>query len=412
MRMTRIKGWLLVASFVATAAHAGGEAQAQMLPKWHLAGQLELAPGEVIGPLTVSPLGELVAGTTWDGAGRFTGRVWSMMDGLQVSQLEQPFPALLEIRFGQSPYDLNTMAASVYAHTRRELRSWSVADGRLLQALEFDRDVLANDVLYDPHRETYVVSQDIGGLLVYAATGEAIDTIEVDALRPHYGMYLANDGGLLVVDSAAFTLTAAMTGLPYCCAPVAACAEAYQALPVAYGPYEALLAFDPQGHRVATLPEVDPGRVGAEGGNYRPVATPTVRVWNDVSSWTSDAEPDLALAGFASAPVWGMFSADGTRLLTLEEAGHLTIWDMGSGRQEFRLEATGSDGVIAARFIPDGASVFVHWASGASQIVETRQGVTILELPQPSTDVVVAPDGRTLISYAIGEASARVWRRR
>lgn len=388
-----------------------GAAQAQTLPQWHLAGQLEMSPGEVIGPLNVSPMGELVAGMAWDQTAGFTGRVWTLQDGLQVSELATPFAALLEIRFTQSPYDLNTLAASVYAQSRRALRSWSILDGALIHSFEFDSDILATDALYDPHRDTFIVSQEFGSLLVYSATGAVIGAVEVDAMRRHGGLLLSYDGGLLVVDSGAFTLSTVMTGLPRSCADVD-CAEAYQALPGSYGPYEALLAFDPQGGRVATLPEVNPERAGLQDGPFRAVDAPTIRIWDDILAWTSTAEPDLEIAGFGSAPVWGQFSADGTRLLTLEEAGHLAIWDAASGQQVFRLTATDGDGIVAARFIPNSKSLFVHWASGVSRIVDMGQGATILELPRPNADVVVSPDGRTLITYAIGEAPARVWRRR
>lgn len=411
MDRNRIARTLGALGLVAALAVAQKPVQAQTPVKWRLVGQLELPQGERVGPLTVSPFGELVAGTAWDGETRFTGRIWSLNDGLQVSALEESFQALLEIDFGQSLWDPITMAAPVYAHGRREFRTWSIADGALTRTVTFDGDVLANDVLYDPFRAGFIVSQDFGSLLVFSDAGEPISSIEVDPMRPHRGLQLSNDGALLVVNSASFTLTAPMSGLPYRCADVL-CAEAYHDVPGSYGPYEALLAFDPQGLRVATLPEVDPERAGLQNGPFRAVSEPTIRVWTDVRAWVSEARPEVELSGFRSPPVWGQFAADGMQLLTLEDAGHLAIWDMTQGARVFQLDAADGDGVVAARFIPNSTTLFVSWASGVSRIVDTERGATIQTLPQPSADAVVSPDGRTLITYSVGEAPARIWRRR
>lgn len=411
MEKITITGTVMALGLVAGLAFATGPAEAQSHAKWHLAGQLELPPGERLGPLAVSPFGELVAGTTWDGVSRFTGRIWSLNDGLQVSVLEDSFQALLEIRFGQSAWDPVTMTAPVYAHGRRALRAWSIADGALTLNVTFDNEVLANDVLFDPFRVGYIVTQDIGSLLVYGESGEPISTIEVDPLRPHRGLHLSNDGALLVVNSSAFTLSVPMTGLPHRCADVQ-CAAAYHDLFASYGPYEELLAFDPQGLRVATLPDVDAARAGMQDGPFRAVAVPTVRVWSDILAWTSEAQPDLELTGFRSPLVWGRFSADGTRLLTLEDAGHLAIWDMTQGTRIFQLDAEDGNAIVSARFIPDGTALFVNWASGESRLIDTGRGAVIQALPQPSAEAIVSPDGRILITYSVGESQARIWRRR
>ncbi|WP_323037367.1 hypothetical protein [Pararhodobacter sp.] len=407
----RIAGSFFLAHVIAAGALVPGETQAQTQPQWHLVGQLELSPGEVIGPLTVSPLGELVAGTAWNPAARFAGRVWSTRDGLQIADLDQPFQALLEINFAQAPYDPNTLQSSVYAHSRRELRSWLIADGTLTGGFEFDADMLATDALLVPYREAFFVSQEFGDLPIYSTDGEVIGAVEVDAMRPHAGLRLSEDGTLLVVDSGAFTLSTLTANLTAPC-PAPGCSEDPVQLPGSYGPYEKLLAFDARNARLATLPEVNPERAGFQDGPFRAVAEPTIRIWSDIETWTSTTAPDLEITGFVSDVTWAQFSADGTRLLTLEDAGHLAVWDTESGRQVFRLVAVEDARVVAAHLIPNSKSLFVHWSSGVSQIVGLGQGAVEQEFPQPNADVVVSPDGQTLITYAIGEAPARVWRRR
>lgn len=413
----RIQALVIVAGLVFTPAAATSvNAQtASQSPDWRLVGQLELPPGTVVGPLSASLAGELVAGTVWDRAAHFTGRVWTMADGLRVSDLEGSFQALLPIEFTQGPFDMVALPTPVFAHSRQEVRRWIPADGAIDGVIDgvlaFGNNILANDVLFDPFRGTHIVSQQFGSLLVYAPTGEVLGAIEVDALRPHRGLSLSMDGTLLVVDAAGYTLSADMAGLPIYCGQ-ADCAEAYQNVSATYGPYEALIAFDSVTRRVATLPEVDSARAGIQDGVFRAVAEPTLRIWNDIRGWTTTAEADLEITGFDGALAQAAFSSDGAWLLTLDGAGNLAVWAMPGGAAVLRLPASDTDRIVSAQFIPQGTSLYVHRSSGASQIVDLGKGAVVQDIPAPNASVIVSPDGRVMITYSEGEAPARLWHRR
>ncbi|PVH27246.1 WD40 repeat domain-containing protein [Pararhodobacter oceanensis] len=373
---------------------------------WHPIGQLEAAPGERLGPLSVSVSGDLVAGTLWSQDGRFRGRVWTLRDGLAIATLDGVFPSLLPIRFTQPANTPGMTLAQVYAHSRRSLRSWAITSGEPMLDLAFDSEFLVNDVLYDPFRQTYIASSTYGPLSVYAQTGDPLATIETDATRPHGAMTLSQDGDELVVASSGFTLTYQMDGLRRSCTGEI-CEAAYARLPGSYGPYEELLAVDPLRQRLASLAPIDPERVHLGGGIRRPVAAPTVRLWDALENWDADTVPVLTLEGFAAPLRYGEFSTDGARLLTLDESNTLAVWNANTGAQEMTAQE-----IITAHFIPLSKTIFVLSADGSSAIVETNGGNVLQILEAPAEDAVIAPDGQTLITYSAGSAGpARVWRR-
>jgi len=374
--------------------------------RWQLVGQLEMDRGERVGPLTVSPMGELVAGSLWDAEQEFRGRVWTLSDGIAIADLDAVFPSLLPIRFAQRAYDPQTMSARVYAHSRRSLRSWALTGGAPVLDLTFESDVLANDALFDGFRQTFIVSASIGPLWVYSAAGEALGVIETDAMRPHGAMTLSADGEELVVNSSAFTLTGQMDGIPYQCTD-GSCQEAYAQLPGSYGPYEELLAVNPARQWLATLAPIDPEHLAQAGGTFHPVAEPTVRLWANVEAWDTDTPPMLTLTGFRQPVRAGEFSADGQRLLTLDTGNDLAVWNVETGARELALEE-----IITAHFIPDSKTLFVHRADGASMIVAIGEGRVVQTFPDTAEDAVIAPDGQVLITYSPGQQGpARVWRR-
>ncbi|WP_417588978.1 WD40 repeat domain-containing protein [Pararhodobacter oceanensis] len=397
----------IFAALLAVASGAISPAPIAAQTHWQPLGQLETAPGEHLGPLTVSPGGDLVAGSLWSPEGGFRARVWSLRDGLAMATLDGVFPSLLPIRFAQPANTPGLISAQVYAHSRRHLRSWTLSSAEPVLDLGFEEDFLADDVLYDPFRQTFIVAGTFGPLWVYGQSGAQIATIETDAMRPHGAMTLSQDGSELVVDSSGFTLTYQMSGAPYQCT-VGSCAQIYAQLPGSYGPYEALLAVDPLRQRLASLPPIDAERLHIGGGNFHPVATPTVRLWEALEGWNSDTAPVLTLEGFAAPLRHGAFSADGAQLLTLDESNNLAIWNAETGAQLMTAR-----GIIAAQFIPGGKTIVVHAADRSSAILDIGSGDLLQPLPPPSENTVIAPDGQTLITYSAGRAGpARVWRRR
>lgn len=374
---------------------------------WQPVGQLEMAPGDRVGPLNVSPMGELVAGSLWNSDTGFRAQVWTMKDGIAITTLDNAFPSLLPIRFAQVSFTPDTMSAQVYAHSRRALRSWTLIDGAPVVDIVFGDSVLANDVLYDGFRQTYIVSAMLGPLSVYSHTGAPLARIETDALRPHGAMTLSRDGDEMVVASAGFTLTGQMAGLPYQCDPPA-CEAAYGSLPRSYGPYEELLAVDTHNQRLASLAPIDPERVGQEGGIFNPVAEPTVRIWAALENWGADTAPVVTLTGFANPVRFGEFAPDGARFLTLDEGHALAVWDAETGVQQLA-----ADGIVTAHFIPNSDTLFVHRTDGTSAIVAIANGDVVQTLQGAAEEAVIAPDGQVLITYSVGqEGPAWVWQLR
>ncbi|WP_068299557.1 hypothetical protein [Pararhodobacter sp. CCB-MM2] len=371
---------------------------------WQLAGQLEAPAGARIGPLTASASGALAAGVIWQEDGTFAGRIWSLPDGLILTRVEGVFPALLPLRFAQRFDDPQGLSGAVYAHSRRALRAWQVVDGAPLIDQTFEGETLVNDIAFDAWNGRYMVSHDIGAIDVLGRDGAWVAQIEADALRPHEDFTFSDDGRLMVLASAAFTLTAQMRDLPYDCAQ-ADCETAYRDLVGSYGPYERLLAVDRAGARLASLPVIDPAHAGEAMGATRPVAVPTVRIWAELQDWRSDMPAVLELTGFEIPPYRGAFSEDGTRFLSLEEGGRLSLWDAMDGSLLMQRE-----GVQGATFVPGGEALFLHLTNGESWIAGAKEGVLRQQLPQPAAEVLFGEGGRVMVTYTPGEPLARVWR--
>lgn len=376
-----------------------GPGAAQQGP-WRLLGELQLAPAEEIGALSLSPGGDRVAGTIMrDGA--FVGGVWRLADGKLEARLEGGFPLYALFRFGDG--------ARVFSFDREGLRLWDLPGGPPVADLRFDAELRVNDVIHDPDRGTLLVAQDLGPLLVLDRDGRVGGRIETDAMRPHRQIWLVEGGTRLVVDSEAFTLTARMEGLPQGCAGDA-CEAAYAALPGAYGPYEELAAVDPQSGRFATLPPVDPARAGQQDGVFRPVATPSLRIWQGVEDW-APADLPMAELPLGEAPVRVEFSAGGTLLLAVTTGGEVTLWDVASGGQRLALRHPPGDWYAEARFIPGSKLLFLRTGLGRAFALQIGDGAVVQDFPEPNTEVVFTPDGRRMITAQLGAGPARIWQR-
>lgn len=367
---------------------------------WHEAGRLELAPGEEIGALTLSPGGDRVAGSVM-GGGIFTGAVWRLSDGKREARLEGGFPLYAIFRFGGG--------SRVFSFDLEGLRLWDLPGGPPLADLRFDAELRVNDVIRDPWRDTLLVSQDRGPLLVLDLDGRQGARIETDAMRPHRRMWLVEEGARLVVDSEAFTLTAPMQGLPQGCTDPA-CESAYDSLPGSYGPYEEVLAVDEASGRFATLPPVDPSRAGQQDGVFRAVAVPSVRIWQEVADW---APADLPMAEIAlgETPVWAEFSAGGDLLLAVTTGGEVTLWHAASGGQRMAIRHDPGDWYAEARFMPGSKLLYVRTGLGRAFALRIGDAARVQEFPAPNTEVIFTPDGRGMITAQLGAGPARLWRR-
>lgn len=395
-----------LAGAMALLALGCGAAGAQMAAPWRDAGTLALPPGGTVGPLTVSPGGGLVAGTVLQPGGA-TGSLWRIEDGRQLASFAGAFPLLVPMRFAGDPS--LSASARLFSFSRDGLRLWTPGGGPPIRDIPFGPDVRINDVIHDPVRDTYLLSQDMGPILVLDSDGQTGARIETDALRPHRSLWLADGGSRLIVHSEAFTLTAPMRGLPTGCRPDS-CAPAYEALPGSYGPYEETIAVDILNGRLATQPPVDPARVGQQDGVFRPVAVPSIRVWNPIEDWSP---PDLPLAELAldQTPVWAEFSADGRHLVAVTTHGTLMLWSVDSGTRTMTIANLPDDWITAARFVPASKTLYVSTGRGRALLVRIGDGAVLQEFPAPNSEVVFAPDGRTMITAGLGVAPVRLWQR-
>lgn len=367
---------------------------------WRAVGPLQEGPGEVgIGALTLSPDGASVAGTVWRGGRDFGGAIWRLEDGRRIADLSGTFPLLAPVRFD---------AAGVYSFAGDGFRRWDRTGGAPRVAAGFGDEVEVNDVLFDPRRANYLVSQQMGPVLVLDGDGVPVARIETDPMRPHEDIALTAGGDKLVVASSGFTLVYPMAALPPGCD--AACAPVYEALPGGYGPYEALIAVDRARGWIATLPDVDPARAGQQDGVYRPVAMPTVRLWSQAVEWTSTLPADRELV-LESPVLWAEFSADGALLVAVEQSGRLTLWHVAQGALLQELRAPEGDWLTEARFVPRGKALYVNTGLGAARILRIGDGALVQEIPAPNTEVVFAPDGRTMVTSALADGPAVLWRR-
>ena len=392
-------GGILSAGALAFALAAGPAAAGPGGP-WQPAGALQMAPGEGLGALTLSPEGDLVAASVWHGGASYSGAVWRTGDGRRVADLAGAFALLAPFRFAGD---------QVYSFGPTGFRGWAMAGGAPRLDVTFDAEVEANDVRYDARRGSYLVSQQMGSILAYGRDGTAFARVETDPMLPHQEIALTEGGDLLVVAAANFTLVYPLQSLPLDC-PQPACPGAYEALLGGYGPYEELIAVDRARGWIATLPEVIPERAGWEDGVFRPVAVPTIRLWSQRVEWTSTLPADRELT--LASPVTGAeFSADGTLLVAVEQSGRATLWAVASGALVQEFVAPAGDRLTGARFVPASKWLYLGTASGAARLVRIGDGALVQEIPAPNTEVVFAPDGRTMITSALAGGPARVWRR-
>lgn len=393
------RAWRRAGIGIAALLALAGPVAGQQGP-WRHVGELQLDPGAEIGALSLSSEGDRVAGTLLRD-GTFVGGIWRLADGKLEARLEGGFPLYAIFRFADG--------GRVFSFDREGLRLWDLPGGAPVADLRFDAELRVNDVIHDPWRDTLLVAQDRGPLLVLDRDGRVGGRIETDAMRPHRQMWLVEDGARLVVDSEAFTLTAPMDGLPQGCAG-AECDAAYAALPGAYGPYEELAAIDPVSGRFATLPPVDPARAGQQDGVFRAVAVPSVRIWQDVADW-APADLPLAELPLGEAPVRVEFSAGSALVLAVTTGGAVTLWDGASGGQRLVLRHEPGDWYAEARFIPRSKLLYLRTGMGRAFAYRIGDGALVQEFPEPNTEVVFTPDGSTMITAQLGAGPARIWRR-
>lgn len=105
--------------------------------------------------------------------------------------------------------------------------------------------------------------------------------------------------------------------------------------------------------------------------------------------------------------IWTGFSADGKLLITMEDNGHVKVWNTSSWTEERELTVT-SFGVTA--FAPDSKTIMVEDKHGVLHqwSLETKAEIRTLPIPEgvgnlfgddvpPALDVAFSPDGETLI---------------
>lgn len=386
--------WVLALALAAGPAAAGPDGP------WQPVGTLQAAPGEGLGPLTLSPDGALVAASLWHGGQSYSGAVWRSDDGRRVADLAGAFPLFAPFRFAGN---------ELYSFDSTGLRVWPLAGGAPRLNVGFGPEVEANDVFYDARRGSFLVSQQMGSVLVYGRDGTAFARVETDPMLPHQEIAVTEGGDLLVVAAANFTLVYPMQSLPLDC-PQPACPAAYEALLGGYGPYEELIAVDRARGWIATLPEVIPERAGWQDGVFRPVAAPTIRLWSQRVEWTSELSADRELT-LASPVIWAEFSGDGRLLVAVEQSGRATLWAVASGALVQEFVAPAGDRLTGARFVPSAKWLYLNSASGAARLVRIGDGAPVQEIAAPNTGVVFTPDGRTMITSALADGPARIWRR-
>ncbi|WP_158633719.1 WD40 repeat domain-containing protein [Tautonia sociabilis] len=152
----------------------------------------------------------------------------------------------------------------------------------------------------------------------------------------------------------------------------------------------ARMAVDPSGRSVA---------VADAGGSIRLLDPDSLR-------------PIRELLGHQCRVMDMAFSADGSRLLSVDSKGIIRVWDPGSGRVECEFERP--DVLVSCAFAPDGTSVAVGGRDGTIEVIPadgSGSDSVRWEAHGPRQivfDLAYSPDGRTLVSLGL-DGSVRLW---
>jgi WD40 repeat protein len=167
-----------------------------------------------------------------------------------------------------------------------------------------------------------------------------------------------------------------------------------------------MVAFDPDGTRLATAEGTDGARVwdAMLPGKAVPAAdTPApwvreVRVLETplkvLETKSSAGVNSLETRADKKRVLWAEFSPDGRRLLTTQVDGHVKVWTAGSWTLESDLTVTDAE-LFLAVFAPDGKTILGSDAKGRLRewSLETKKEVRTLHAPAAVTGVVFAPQG-------------------
>ncbi|MEO0751699.1 MAG: hypothetical protein AAFY25_07840 [Pseudomonadota bacterium] len=371
-------------AFVILFLGLGGAASAdKTLEPWAQTGIIELAAGEGIGPITFSPDSSTLAASVRDPGGTHSARIWSAETGLTLGTLATPFNALVEHPF-------TPVGDRVYAHTDTTFRAWTVDDGARSSGFVFDGVHATNDVAFFSGH--FLAAKQFGGAEFWSDTGVKVTFAGLDAMRP-YQEIIVTDSDLLYLKSAGFTLHMDLAGFD------PATMDLIDA-DGSFGPYAPLLATTASGDMIATYPEVD-------GDGLSTATEPTVRIWQNVPTWTPDATPLTAITGFDGDIIAAEFSEDDTQLLTRSNTGVVALWRVSDGA--LITTTTAPADVITGALLTKTGGIVLSYSSGSAALLDPAMGALVQTFPAPASNIALSPDGTKMITYAVGASPARIW---
>lgn len=371
-----------------------GPAQAQT---WQLAGTLEMASEEVIGPITFSPQtdwgdgGHYIAASVWDQNSTYSAWLWSASSGLRLVEFQDIFPSLIELRFAPREVEIVSLSHLIFAHTERELRSWKISDGTLTERFQLSDEARAIDAVFV--KDHYLITKEVGGIAMWSKDGVETSIGELDALRPYEKATVVGDDKVFLT-SGAFTLRLDLQGFD-------PSTTSLNEAPGSFGPYETFLAAAPSGHMVATYPKV------GDDPNWT-ASVPTVRLWHDVWTWTSDSTAEVEITDFDTPVIAAEFSSDNATILTVEDDGDVGLWRTSDGTKLSHISQA-DDRIVSARFSPLDGGVMASHLSGKASLYDRATGAQTQTFPAPSSIINFSPDGATMITSGLAKAPARIW---
>lgn len=383
MRIKARKVEAVSVAFVLITLGSGAPVSAdKTLEPWAQTGFLELVEDEVVGPISFSPDSGALAASVRKG-GFYFGRIWSSETGMQTGFLAAPFAALLA-------HEFTPLGDRVYAHTDTEFRAWSTDTGAQTTNFMFDGDHATNDVMF--YADHFLAAKQFGGAEFWSDTGAKVTFAGLDAMRP-YQEITVTDSDLVFLKSAGFTLHLDLAGFD---------PATMDLIDVdgSFGPYAPLLAVTDDGGMIATYPEVD-------GDGLSSAPEPTVRIWQDVPTWTPDATPLTEITGFDGDILTAEFSDTDAQLLTLSDTGIVSLWRIEDGALLSTISAP-SDPITGVTFAKGGTFV-LSYTSGAAALFDVAVGGIVQAFPAPASDIAISPDGTKMVTYGADAAAARIW---
>jgi WD40 repeat protein len=123
------------------------------------------------------------------------------------------------------------------------------------------------------------------------------------------------------------------------------------------------------------------------------------------------APPDVTLAGHTGRINSVAFSPDGKRLASVSDDGHLKIWDLATGHEQFDAEDAAPNRNVV-RFSADGGTVVAIGSDKNVLVIDVAAGkqrapIALANMTGSATGLDVSPDGKTLA--VVGRGTLRLF---